>query len=59
MLRAIKEIPRPWSDILTQTPALFIETNLICSYVVGKIAYFILIILTELRPTPLLLLGSS
>lgn len=59
MLCTIKEIRRPWCDILAQTPALLIETNLICSCVLGKIVYFILIILTELRPTPLLFLGSS
>lgn len=55
----IKEIPRPWCDIPAQTPALLIETNLICSCVLGKIVCFILIILTDLHPTPLLLLGSS
>lgn len=56
---AVKVIPHPRCDVLIQTPALLIETNLICSCVLGKIAYFILIILTELRPAPLLLLGSS
>lgn len=55
----IKEIPHPKRDILTQTPALLVETNLICSCVLGEIAYFILIILTELHQIPLLLLGSS
>lgn len=41
------------------SPALLIETNLICSCVLDTIAYFILIIQTELHLMPLLLLGSS
>lgn len=59
MLHIKKEVLHPRCDVLTQTPALLIETNLICSCVLDKIAYFILIIQTELHLMPLLLLGSS
>lgn len=40
MLCSIKVILHSWCDILTQTPAQLIETNLICFCVLCKIVYY-------------------
>lgn len=40
MLCSVKVTLHPWCDILAQTHAQLIETNLICSCVLGKIVYY-------------------